>query len=124
MTHATAATPADFALWTEQAARLNVFGLHYAAEDCWEAALAAGDLGDDVAEGRYRDEGTTYRTAMRKRLAGLIHPIRATISFVPSEGQFALDGGRVRELARDGLQALVADLETNRTSVVATSMLQ
>ncbi len=117
------ATAEDFTTWEQKAEKLNVFGLHYATEDCWEAANAAAEMGNTAAEGYYRDELSVYRMAARKRLVDAPRPTKTLLAWDERKNQATVDG-TCTVLATDAHLALVELHPTRRWAVVGTSMLK
>ena len=117
------ATAHDFDTWSLKAERMNIFGLHRAAEDAWSAAQCAAEIGNEIREGFYRDQAATYRAAARKRLVGEPQPTRAILVYSEETHGF-VPGGTCTFLAQDGHDALVAPHDgTGRWTVLPVSML-
>jgi hypothetical protein len=60
------ATAEDFTRWSEQAAKMTVAQLHYAAQDCRKAEQAMRGW-NPVREGYYSDQACTFGDELRRR---------------------------------------------------------
>ena len=61
------ANPNDFTKWADRAAAMSMESLNWSINDCWEASLAARNIGNAIAEGRYLDEMYAYAQERKNR---------------------------------------------------------
>jgi hypothetical protein len=60
------ATAEDFTRWSEQAAKMTIAQLHYAAQDCRKAEIAMRGW-NPAREGYYSDQACTFGDELRRR---------------------------------------------------------